>query len=261
MCTLILLLQLIRGYPIVALHSRYVRKGTIEHPPQGTKGERLVFSPIDDRSQGTWIGFNENGLLTAVTDQETSKAKMARRSRGRLLLDLLNRYEDSNPVAEHLSQYELKRHYNKANFAVLDRKEGWHITWDEEIVKKPLAKWVYVITNLTMFSWVKRTEVVEETWKYSRERELRALELTRDIALIDTDEALRKLKEIAKDHGNQKGRGSICYHKESGDWIQSSATLVAVAEEIRESKIFYCVGNPCENEFKDYSFLIKRALR
>lgn len=261
MCTLIILFQLIRGYPIVALHSRYVRSGTIEYPPQATRGERVVFSPIDHRSKGTWMGFNGDGLLIAVTDQHTGSGEDVSRSRGTLLLELLDRFGSSKPVVEYLSRYEVKRDYRRANFAVLDRREGWHIIWDREISRKTLERGVYAITNLTMLLGVERTETIEETWKYARERELRAHELTRGIALNDPEEAFRKIKEIARDHGTQRGRGSICYHRASGDWFQSSATLIAVADEIEDSKIYYCKGNPCENKFKDYSFLMDQSLK
>ncbi len=261
MCTLIILFKLIRGYPIVALHARYVRRGSVEYPPRVIRGERLIFAPIDQRSQGTWIGFNDEGLLIAVTDQETGGRGGARRSRGRLILEVLDRFEDAKSAADYLQQDEVRRSYRRANFAVLDREEGWHIIWDERSLRRTLKEGVYAITNLTMLPWVKRTGAIEETWRYARERELRALELARDIDPTDPEGAFNKVLEIARDHGRRRGRGSICYHRPSGEWFQSSATMVAVAERIEDSRIFYCPGNPCEGEFRDYSSLIGEALR
>lgn len=144
MCTLIILFKLIRGYPIVALHARYVRRGTKEYPPEVIRGEHRIFAPIDERSQGTWIGLNDEGLLLAVTDQETGGEGRARLSRGRLILEVLDRFEYARSAAEHLKEDEVRRNYRRANFAVLDREEGWHIIWDEESLMRRLEKGVYL---------------------------------------------------------------------------------------------------------------------
>jgi hypothetical protein len=269
LCTLTILFRLIDGYPIVALHSRYAKVGTTEHPPEIIQRRRRIFSPIDDQSRGTWIGFNEDGLLVAVTDQHTEKEREAKISRGILLLDLLDRFQKSRSAAEYLKKPEVKENYRRANLAVLDHEEGWHIIWDQKIVRNRLRPGVYAITSLTMLPWVEMTADIEKAWKYSRTRELRALELAKAIGPSSSEETFEKLKEIARDHGGERGRGSICYHWEedtdakgtSEEWFQSSATLVAVAGDINTSKIFYCAGNPCEHEFKDYSYVVGEALR
>ena len=89
MCTLILLYRLLDFYPVVALHSRYVKRGTREHPPRRTELNRDIYSPIDDASRGTWIGLNDAGLLTAVTDQDTAWVENPERSQGTLVFDIL----------------------------------------------------------------------------------------------------------------------------------------------------------------------------
>ena len=73
MCTLILLYKVIRDYPIIALHNRYALRGSIEYPVQELKMKFKVFCPLALPINGTWIGFNERGILCAVTDQHTGE--------------------------------------------------------------------------------------------------------------------------------------------------------------------------------------------
>lgn len=96
MCTLILLYRLFDSHPVVALHSRYVKRGAREHPPRRTELSRNIYSPIDDTSKGTWIGLNDAGLLMAVTDQDTAWVENPERSRGTLVFDILDRFSDAS---------------------------------------------------------------------------------------------------------------------------------------------------------------------
>ena len=71
------------------------------------------------------------------------------------------------------------------------------------------------------------------------------------------DELIELLKVISIDH-EEEGQSSVCYHDPSGKNIQTSATILAVGSKIGDSRIEYCPGNPCENDFRDYSGIIKK---
>lgn len=256
MCTLILLYKVVEGYPVVALHNRYARTGSLEEPPQTLRaaGGARIFCPLDVQSRGTWIGFNSHGLLVAVTDQHTGFESKPYRSRGLLLLDTLKAFSKASEAVEYL-RYEARRGYRKANFLAADKYEAFHLLYDEHVELARLNPGIHILTNLTVKNWVKLDRVSEDTLRYAEQRRRRAVELTAHVKSIpDVEEALQLLKRIASDHGGKPSRGSICYHDGVG-WFMSSSTILALADSVEKSKILYCRGNPCRSRFIDYSFL------
>jgi len=108
--------------------------------------------------------------------------------------------------------------------------------------------------------WIDLKDISKDLFEYAEKRRKRALYLTSKIRLHDIDSAIEDLKSIAADHGEERGRGSICYHNGAG-WYMSSSTIMAVAKDIRSSRILYCKGNPCQGRFIDYSHIITRESR
>ncbi|MCX6641773.1 MAG: NRDE family protein [Candidatus Bathyarchaeota archaeon] len=115
MCTLIILYKLIKDYPIITLHNRYLGKDTLEFPPIRS-GE--VTSPIDVASKGTWIGFNRKGLLVAITNQETETLEKPGRSRGLLALDILRNCASAEEAKTLLLEPKVRKPYRSGNFVV-----------------------------------------------------------------------------------------------------------------------------------------------
>lgn len=258
MCTLTLLNKLVDSYPIVALHSRYVKRGSEELPPRRTELRRHIYSPLDVASGGTWIGMNDAGLLTAVTDQVTAWVPNPERSRGLLVFDVLEGFSDTASAKDYLSRPETRRGYRRGNFVILDQESAWHVVWDRGIVVREIEAGAYALTNLTMLPDIEWTEHVERVWRRVERRRLRVLELAKRLNTSDPEGVLRGLMSVASDHGGEKGTGSICYHDPSGENLQSSSTLIAVASPVPSSRIYYCAGNPCEGEFREYSHIFCR---
>lgn len=94
-------------------------------------------------------------------------------------------------------------------------------------------------------------------WVNVEKRRIRALQLLGALDVSDLDGTVEGLKIIGSDHGSEKGPGSICYHYPTGENVQTSSTIMALGQEISNSRILYCVGNACENEYKDYSEMLK----
>ena len=246
------------SYPVVALHSRYVKRGTREHPPRRTELSRNIYSLIDDASGGSWIGLNDTGLLMAVTDQDTAWVEIPERSRGTLVLDILEEFSDASSAKDYLGRAETRRGHRRGNFVVLDLESAWHIVWDRRTVVRDIGDGAYVVTNLTLLPDIEWTERVEGIWRHMERRRLRALELVGRLNASNIGGVVRSLMDVAADHSGEKGRGSIFYHNPSGDYIQSSSTLIAVSRPVSGSKIYYCAGNPCEGEFREYSHIFRR---
>ena len=257
MCTLTILYKALRGYPIVALHNRYVKVGAVELTPRTIEASRRIYYPVDVASGGTWIGVNEDGLLVAVTNQDSHRIEEPGRSRGLLALDLLGMYSDAAEAKEHLMEPGIRGDYRWGNFVAMDGGSAWHVVWDRETECREIGEGAYAVSNLTPTAGMDRTERVEELLGNAERRRSRALELAENV-VGPIDAAIEAMKGIAGDHGGEKGLGSICYHDPSGRYMQSSSTLMAITDELTNSLIHYCPGNPCQEDFRDYSYVIER---
>jgi len=255
-CTLIALYGFLREYPVIVLHNRYLNRGTLEEPPRVYEGKRRVYAPYDVASKGTWIGFNEEGLLVAVTNQETELLEKPARSRGLLAMDLLDGCASAEEAKGFLTDPDIRWDYRRGNFFVADAESAWHVVWDKETDVRRLQPGGHVITTLTMFPGVDWTERAEKMWVNVEKRRIRALQLLDGLQPGNIDGLVASLKEISADHGAEKGPGSICYHYPTGEYVQTSSTILAVGADLSESRIHYCPGNRCENEFRDYTSII-----
>ncbi len=257
MCTLVLLYRVIDGFQIVAMHNRYERSDTLEYPPRRIKGAREIYAPIDVRSGGTWIGANKSGLFVAVTDQHTGIDTDFRRSRGLLMLDLLNMFDDAETAVDYLVK-EVTMGYKRGNFVVADKRSAFHVLYEEGHVQKTeLEAGVHVITSFVHRKGAVYKAGTAAIRKGSALRGERAMRLAAGIPGASLDDALKRIGVIAADHVSQKGRASICFHG-SGDWKMTSSTIIALADDAGRSRLLYTEGNPCTNGFGDYSSLFAK---
>jgi uncharacterized protein with NRDE domain len=86
-CTLIVAWQVFEEAPICVAANRDEVVGRPSSPPAVSEGDPAVLAPRDERAGGTWLGYNEDGLLVAVTNRWVEGD--GERSRGRLIDDAL----------------------------------------------------------------------------------------------------------------------------------------------------------------------------
>lgn len=257
MCTLIALLGFLEDYPVMVLHNRYLNRGTLEEPPRVFQVARRVYAPYDVASKGTWVGFNESGLLVAVTNQETEVLEKPARSRGLLAMDLLEGCDSADEAKGFLTDPDVRWDYRRGNFLVADADSAWHVVWDRETDVRRLDPGGHTITTLTMFPGVEWSERAERMWGNAERRRIRAHQLLDNHQPGDIEGLTAMLKEMGADHGVEKGPGSICYHYPTGEYVQTSSTIIAVGSDVSDSRIHYCTGNPCENKYVDYSGIVE----
>ncbi len=103
MCTLIVAWQVFDEAPICVAANRDEATDRPSSPPSVRDGSPAVLAPRDDRAGGTWLGFNETGVLVAITNRWV--AGEGERSRGLLVDDCLR--ERSASAAMDLVETEL----------------------------------------------------------------------------------------------------------------------------------------------------------
>ena len=248
-CTLVLLYGLLKDYPVVALHNRYLGKCTLEQPPRRLNGNTVA--PLDVESGGTWIGVNDSGLLLAITNQETQRLPEPGRSRGLLALDILKDHETAEDAKEHLLDQGIQGLYRTGNFTVLDRQTAWHVVWDRDTHVYPIGEGVYAVSTITVVPGMTWSDRARSIWVDAEKRRARAYELLSGYQPGSVGDAVAELMRVSADHGWGRSQASICWH--SPEYRQTSSTIMAVAAEPGNSLVYYCEGNACENPFKDYS--------
>jgi len=237
-----MLYKLLKDYPVVALHNRYLGLDTSEEPPRSW-GDG-VYAPYDVASNGTWIGINQDGLLLAITNQETQTIANPSRSRGLLAVDVLRECASSNEARDYLNDRSIRDQYRTGNFVVADSTNAYHVLWDSITITREIKPGPYALGVITRYPELEITRRVKELWHSSESRRLRAYRLLAQFKPSSIDDAISKLMEVSRDHEYGKTTGSICWHSDS--FRQTSSTIMAPGAHPR---VLYCTGNHCENDF------------
>jgi hypothetical protein len=245
MCTLIVLYRLLCDYPIVALHNRYLGKDTVEESPRRLGG---VVCPIDVASGGTWIGFNEEGLLLAITNQETQTLEKPGRSRGLLALDILRDCATADEARDVLFDPETRKPYRTGNFAVLDAESGHHVVWDTATHHYEINPGLFAVGTVTVVPGITWSDHSRRIHESSERRVARAHQLLDGYKPANIDEAVETMMRVSADHAYGRTESSICWHHP--EFKQTSSTIMAPG---LKPKVLYCPGNHCESPYTDYS--------
>lgn len=147
MCTFIVAWQVFEGEPVVVAANRDEAVGRPSRPPAVIHEEPRVVAPVDERAGGTWIGYNEHGLVVAVTNRWTDAELAGQRSRGLLVRDALectSAAEAGSVVDSAVKTDE----YAGFNLIVLDRAEATVFEWDGSLTRTSFEPGVHIVVNV-----------------------------------------------------------------------------------------------------------------
>lgn len=264
MCTALLFYKVIEDYPVVLGENRDSHMKAEEMAPNKVSEDPKIFSALDKGSEGTWFGLNEYGVVVGLTNLYSKRENVkADKSRGKLCLGALEQ-SSAKEVSEYLEEEFDYRKYKKSNIISADKNNAFLSRCDREIKITPLGAGTYVFTNYD-FSHEPETEKDTDLMIDSKHRGDRAIEILERASLNGLDEALDVLKAIFRDHKKADyERGSefkryftICCHGDGQyPWETKSSSIVALSEKgLEKSKYLYAPGNPCQVEYKDYSYM------
>ncbi len=240
MCTLLLLRQLVEGYPLILLMNRDELYERPSQAPILSKNGRSVVAPEDRQAGGTWVGVNDMGVIVAISNRHEGEFDSSRRSRGLLCREALARasaLEVKDFVEEELGQVG----YNPFNLVYADRGRSFVTHHGGETKTLELDETVHLLANM---------DVDDE----EQPRLRRAKQLVAELSLVNLGEVVNGLKALAADHEETEGQ-SICLHREKAGTV--SSTIVAVSEEFPVRSLFlYSPGSPCRADYEDYSNLL-----
>lgn len=238
MCTLIALLRVVPGYPLVVAMNRDEFLDRPSAPPELRDGTARIVAPRDERAEGTWIGVNEHGLVAALSNRIVGPPNLDARSRGLLCLESL-RVRDAGEAAMLAANAPDAHPYNPFNLLHADPRQVICTSHEGSTWAHHGVVGANILTNAGLNGDDPRTE---------RVRSLLAAGPYGDLA-----GAIAALRAVLRDHEDAGGR-AICHHGEKTGTV--SQTVVAVSRHGWEgNRLWYGDGPACRTDLRDHSRL------
>ena len=245
-CTLIAAWQVFEAAPVCVAANRDEATGRPSTPPFAWETSPRVLAPRDDRAGGTWLGYNEHGVLAAVTNRWVSGE--GERSRGLLVTDALEE-PTAGAAAERVAAEADDREYAPFHLLVADADDcvllvndgdGRDGARDDGLRRHPLDPGVHAVVNVGFDGdWF-----VPPARPDAGRQQARNAEAVRE-ALRPRDgetaaDWTRRAGEVLGDH-----EYGVCIH---GDGFGTrSSSLVRLGED---AVFEFADGRPCETPFE-----------
>ncbi|KAA9397357.1 hypothetical protein Har1130_07600 [Haloarcula sp. CBA1130] len=147
MCTIVLAWQVFDGTPVAVAANRDERLDRPSQSPQQRHWGSRVVAPADEEADGTWIGYNEHGLLAAVTNRWVDAELAGDRSRGLLVRDALS-HESAESAARAVEQATRAAEYEGFNLLLADENAAVLLEWDGQLAVQNFKPGVHVVVNV-----------------------------------------------------------------------------------------------------------------
>lgn len=239
MCTLIVAWRAFEETPICAAANRDEAVDRPSTPPRVRDGDPAVLAPRDERAGGTWLGYNEAGVLAAVTNRWVSGE--GERSRGLLVDDCLGERSASDAV--ELVESELRRRsYAPFHLLVADGEACLLVVHDGDgdFRRHRLSPGVHIVVNVGFDGeWF----VPERRPDAGRQQAQNADRVRTELQPTDGETAAEWTDRAGSLLGDHEY--GVCIHGD-GFGTRSSSLLRLGNERIFE----YADGPPCEAPFR-----------
>lgn len=124
MCTLIVAWRVFEETPVCVAANRDERFARPASPPAVREGDPRILAPRDEQAGGTWLGYNDAGVLVAITNRwEHGDGE---RSRGLLVDDALSAQTAADAVAGVRKELE-EREYAPFHLLVADDEDCLYV--------------------------------------------------------------------------------------------------------------------------------------
>lgn len=147
MCTIALAWQVFDGSDVLLAANRDELHDRPSEPPRKRDWETAVVAPRDSEAGGTWLGYNEHGVLVAVTNRWTGDDVTGERSRGLLVRDALG-CESAEAAIRFVERDLDARTYEGFNLLAADATAALLVEYDDTPRVRPLEPGVHVIVNV-----------------------------------------------------------------------------------------------------------------
>ena len=147
MCTIVLAWQVFEATPIAFAANRDERIDRPSDPPAVRQWGKRVVAPADAEAEGTWVGYNEDDLLVAITNRWVDADLAGERSRGLLVRDCLG-HESAEAAARAVEEAVRGAEYDGFNLLLADENAAVLLEWDGQLAVRTLTPGVHVVVNV-----------------------------------------------------------------------------------------------------------------
>lgn len=229
MCTIIFAYGVFEGFAVASNRDESYERG-FSPPEKRERDDGWVFAPRDDRAGGTWIGFNDDGVLVTLSNLPVYYDEA--RSRGKLCDDLL-RASTVEEARSLLRETYTRHEYEGFNIVVGSSEACFVGVNDGSLRVVEPDEGVNVVTNSPFDDNGGKAE--------------RVADAVPDPSGHETARSwLEAIRPLLADHER-----NVCVHDEGRG--TTSSNLVYVASEPRESTWLFADGAPCETEYETYT--------
>ena len=240
MCTITLAWQCFEEAPLILAANRDELLDRPSDPPAVREWGKRVVAPQDREAAGTWIGYNEAGVLVAITNRWTPPGLEGERSRGLLVRDALG--ESTADDAMRLVERELdERTYDGFNLLVADESSALLAEYDGNRRIATLDPGVHVIVNVGANGQYDIPEQREADGKEQAENADAVRTALHPEPGESGEQWLDRAATVIADH-----EYGVCLHRDQFG-TRSSSLLYAGGDGLRYR---YADGPPCETAFE-----------
>jgi len=241
MCTLVVAWRAFEETPVVVAANRDEGLDRPASPPAISPGDPRVLAPRDEGAGGTWIGYNEAGVLAAITNRWTDRDREGERSRGLLVRDAL-RERSAEYAARGVEEELAAREYEPFFLLLADAEAAILLAWDGHLRVSNLAPGVHVVMNVGYDDAFD----VPERRREPGERQVESARLLRADLAPEPGETVERWLDRAGAALGDHDYG-VCVH---GDGFGTrSASLIALDADGRGT-YRYADGPPCRTPYR-----------
>jgi uncharacterized protein with NRDE domain len=246
-CTLALYFRTFEAYPLIVAANRDEHYDRPSAAPALLNTRPQIIAGRDLRSNGTWLGVNNHGLIAGILNRRSDSEQQGsskKRSRGLLCMDVL-KSASGRAAKEFLQDHRVS--YNPFTLLFADRQEAYICYNDEQrIITQKLKKGLHVLSSAAEFEM----HSAKADRAYARFANLS----TRVQPINGTAvESIAALQAVLADHSpgedSTNAGDAICVHRESSGTVSSSVIYFSEVESLFHT--FFCPGPPCRDSFSE----------
>jgi len=237
-CTIVLAWQVFEDTPIAFAANRDELLDRPSEPPERRQWGTEVVAPADAEAEGTWEGYNEHGLLVAVTNRWVDAELAGERSRGLLVRDCLS-HESAEDAARAVENAVREAEYDGFNLLLADENAALLLEWDGQLAVRNFEPGVHVVVNVGADGDYR---IPESRADVGEQQAVNADHL-RETMQVEPGESVDAWLDRAGDTVADHEYG-VCVH---GDGFGTrSSSLIALGNGGRYQ---FADGPPCETEY------------
>ena len=239
-CTLTLAWQVFEDAPVVVAANRDELFDRPSESPSARDWEAAVVAPMDQDAGGTWLGYNEHGLLIGITNRWTDGPVDADRSRGLLVRDALG-YETATDACRFVERELDARTYDGFNLVMADEAAAFLVEHDGARIVRNLQPGIHVVVNVGADG----TYDVPEARSEAGQAQANNADAVRTALQPEPGETSSEwLDRAAEVLGNHEY--GVCIHRDG--FGTRSSSLIRLGTGTVEYR--YADGPPCETAFE-----------